>query len=113
MKSIKLFFLLLSLNFVVLADTLFCQIKQNTKVIFSQNFELPAKNSASLGEVENYRIKINNFGGSRFQIEVFDSEGPARIYTDGSLKEKADSLKWSLWSRDILLEVECALQARR
>lgn len=113
MKFIKFFLVLSSISVSVFADNITCQIKKNTNVIYSQSFDLPAKSSATLTDVENYRVKVNNYGASHFQIEVFDSEAPARIYTDGLLKEKADAIKWSLWSREILLEVECALQARR
>lgn len=112
MKKIILVAGALLLSQVVSAEDLNCQISLNTKLVVNKNIYLPMTRSVSFGEVEAFRFKINNFGNSKFQIEVFDGNNPSRGYADGVLRSPLDQIKWSFWSREILLESVCTLLKR-
>lgn len=45
----------------------------------------------------------------RYLIEVFDPNVPARSYAEGVLITPKDQLKWSMWSREIWVELVCSL----
>ncbi len=99
----RAFILALSIfSFTASAESLICLAKQNSTVVFEKRIDLE-KSKIFVGEVEQFQIfvqKISNI----VSIEVFDPNIPSRQYAEGS----ADlGLKWVLWNRDILLEVEC------
>lgn len=107
--KVSIIFYMLVISTTLRAQTLNCAVAQNTKVIYSQKINIPNKNSFMVPEIEGFRIKINNYGNSQFEFEVFDPSVPARTYSRGVLRSKGDILKWALWSRDILLEAACSL----
>lgn len=109
MKTLILLTIILTISNFAMAEDLNCRVKQNTEVIYANNFNLPVNSSASLGDFGSFRIKVNNFGKSMFQIEVFDGDIPSRNYTDGVLRAANDQLRWSVWNREILLEAICTL----
>lgn len=112
MKKVIFFTLLLKIiPSISFAEELICQVKVNTQTVSEQKLTVPANASIPYAEVEGFRMKINNHGASKFELEIFDPSVPSRGYAEGSLKDAKDELKWTLWTRDILLETACRLNS--
>jgi hypothetical protein len=94
---------------IAFAETIHCQVKVNTKIVSEKTLTIAANASAGYAQVEDFSLKINNLGASKFEIEVFDPNTPSRNYADGFLRSSGDEVSWALWSRDILLETSCHL----
>ena len=93
------------------AEKINCQIKLSTKLVSEQGLDLPDKASASFGNIPGYSFKILNQGASKFTVEIFEADAPARHYVAGNLRAVADQLNWALWTRDILIETSCFLSS--
>ena len=99
--------LLLSVN--SFASNLLCSLKVNLETIDEREIEVSAKEKVNFTDYENYRFFITNNSNDQYTIEVFDGDTPSRSYATGILKNQNDSVKWSLWTRDIILDADCSL----
>lgn len=91
------------------AQELICQVSVNMDKTFQETLDVPENGSAFVGEVEGFRIRVNARGSSKFELEVFEGSGPSRSYAEGFLRTAEDEIKWTLWTREILLEASCRL----
>lgn len=113
MKLTKLFYSIFFVSLTLKAENLVCTIKKNTSVVYNQNINLSTRSSYLFPEVDGLRSNIKNLGSSQFEIEVFDPRQPARNYSNAILKEDNSYLKYSMWDREILLEIVCVLKQSR
>lgn len=107
-KVIIISMLLCNANIANAAD-LSCRISVNTEVVSETTIELEENSKLVFEEVEGFRFMVNNHGASKYELEIFDSNGSSRSYASGYLKTLEDEIGWSFWSRDILIESSCKL----
>jgi hypothetical protein len=105
-KSI-LFFAAIA-SFHVHAAQVSCQASKNLDVQWSHAVTTQVGQRVEIGSVEDYDFLLKEVETGRFEIEVFDPYTPARQYANGVI-DKANGLKWSLWTREILLEIDCRI----
>lgn len=103
------FLLLLGSSFA-LAEDLICGVRMNTQPVLERKVSLTPNAADALAEFEGFRLKLRNLSDGRFEIEAYDSAATTRSYAEAHLRTSKDTLKWTFWSRDILLETSCALQ---
>lgn len=66
----------------------------------------------SVADFESLKFFIEEKESPRYVIEVFDPSIPSRSYAEGVLITPKDELKWSLWNREIWIDLSCSLNAR-
>lgn len=92
-----------------LAANIECQIAVNTIIDQKNTFEINAKESFTYGQYQEFKFKLNAHGHDQYEIEVFDSNTPARSYAEGNLNLPDQQVKWAYWSREVLIETVCKL----
>lgn len=108
MKNLILSFSIILAGTVAQAQDLFCNLKVNTDVIADTKVTtIPGKNVV-FGTHGSYTVSVRNQEASKFYIEVYETN-VSRTYADGVLRTEEDEVKWTLWSRDILMEAACRL----
>lgn len=90
------------------AQDLFCNLKVNNDVIADTKVTTILGKSVVFGEYGNYKVSVRDLGASKFFIEVYEIN-VSRTYADGVLRTEDDEIKWTLWSREILMETACRL----
>ncbi len=108
MKKILILALIFS-SHLARAELLLCKVKLRTENYSEKKISTASGESTQFEDVEGYRLKLNNLGGSKFEIEVFDGNAETRSYARATLKNSANELSWSLWSRENLIESSCKL----
>lgn len=109
MKTRIISLILLLFSPSTFASDLLCRVSVNSQVVSKEIIALAPNESKYFGDLANYRLKVANQEEGKYEIEVFDPNSPSRSYSLGSLKNANDELRWSFWSRDILLEASCKL----
>lgn len=111
----KFIFLLFGVGLAstAMAENLFCQVSVNMEVQSKLTIEVPLNEKIAYAIAQPFQMKIKNLGASQFELEIYDSEEPARHYAKGTLRTEGDEVKWTLWRRDILLETSCHLAGLR
>lgn len=104
--------LLLTLPNALSADLL-CRVKVNHETVSERKVVLDEGTSAFYAETRGFRMRANHRGASKFELEVIDLETPSRGYAEASLRAPEDAIKWTLWTRELLLETSCQLLAFR
>ncbi|GIL17839.1 MAG: hypothetical protein BroJett040_15900 [Oligoflexia bacterium] len=105
-----LIFIVLFFSALAQAENLFCQISVGMEVTSKTEIAVDQGETKSFGNYGEYFFKVKNRGKSQFTIEVFNGSEPSRGYADGVLRQVDDEVKWSLWTREILIEGSCQLQ---
>lgn len=90
------------------AQDLFCRLTVNTEVMVDTKVSTVVGKNVAIGTYGNYQISVRNQGDSKYFIEVYETN-VSRTYADGVLRSEADEVKWTLWSREILMEASCRL----
>lgn len=102
-------FLLLGFSLPIMAEDINCVAKKNTEMIWEEVVPVETGKKVRVGTVDEFQIFLNANNKRHFEIEVFDSSTPSRQYASGQLANSEQVLSWTLWSRSILLEVNCKL----
>ncbi len=109
MKKMIFALILISTASLVSAEEVTCRISLNTEIQSETSFEIEANSKVLVGEIDGFRISLNNHGSSKYELEIFDPSGPSRSYAAGILKNPQDEITWTLWSREVLLDSSCHL----
>lgn len=91
------------------AAKLKCTISSNLELLSEDILSIAEGSTHNFGNLPSYLFKLNSLSSEKFEIEVFDSNAPSRSYAAGLLHAPGDEIRWTLWSRDILLEAICRL----
>lgn len=108
MKTILLLASLISFASIAKAQDLFCQLKVNNDTIVDTKISTVEGKNVVIGNYQNYTISARKLGSQKFYIEVYETN-VSRTYADGVLRNEDDEIKWTLWTREILMEVSCKL----
>lgn len=109
MKNFLLGMMFLFSSHVLFAEDVVCTVTANHDVLAQTDFSLNVKEQHQYVSAGTFSFYLSNLGNSKFEIEVYNNDGPTRFYTTGLLRTSNDILTWTLWSRDILLETSCKL----
>lgn len=94
------------------SEELFCTVSVNLETVAETEFNLEVSERTKYVDAGDFVFYVKNMGDSKFELEVFDGSVPSRSYALGILRNATDDLKWSLWTRDILLETSCKLSQK-
>lgn len=108
MKHLLLTLTLLLSGAAAQAQDLFCKLTVNSEVIVDTKVSTVIGKNAAIGSFDNYQVSVRNQGASKFYIEVYEVN-VARTYSDAVLRTEEDEMKWTLWSREVLMEASCRL----
>jgi hypothetical protein len=100
--------LYLSIN-MAYAENLACSVSANGDLLAQTTFSLAVNEQKNYISAGTFYFYVKNKGESKFELEIFNSDGPSRSYAEGNLRNSEDMLAWTLWTRDILLETNCKL----
>lgn len=99
-------------NSISIAEILSCRILSSTQVVSEKVFALEKQATQNFGESGPFLFKIKNQGDSKFTLEVFEADRPARHYAEAVLRQAEDQLSWALWTRESLMEANCRLNPK-
>ena len=108
MKNTIFVTFLLLITTSVNAFELFCMVKLNLDKVISTRVEVPVNSSVPYGKIPGFSFKVKNLGYDKFEIDVFNGRADSRSYAEGLLRGADDELRWTLWSRSVLLETSCS-----
>jgi hypothetical protein len=91
------------------AENIYCQVSVNLEIQSKSTIQVSLDENISYAKIQSFQMKIKNLGFFKFEIEVYDSDEPARHYAKGTLRSSDDEIKWTLWRRDIIIETTCRL----
>lgn len=108
----KFFILILSFLFIshplhAASKNLLCEISKNKDLLVQKNVSVPLGSKVLFAQIESYEFKMQNLGQEEYELEVYNIYEPSRTYIQTRLFETQDILKYTLWNRNILLEVQC------
>lgn len=109
MKKLMLICTLL-LSSGVYANELLCSVSQGLVEVSISDVKVAPGEKASYETLDGYMFSVKNLGDSKFELDVFDSSTPSRSYASGILKSPSDTLSWTYWSRETLIETNCHLK---
>lgn len=110
MKKLMLISSLLLSSGVLQANELHCSVSQGLIEVSIAEVTVAPGEKSSYETIEGYMFSVKNLGDSKFELDIFDSGTPSRSYSSGSLKSATDSLSWTYWSRETLIETTCRLK---
>ena len=108
----KLFFVcaLLLTSGTLIADELRCSISQGMIEVFAADVSVSTGEKVVYGRLDGYTFSVKGLSKSRYELEIFEPLTPSRSYSAASLYTKIDSLSWTYWSREVLIETSCRLK---
>ncbi|GEM_PF-6758724 len=111
MKKIKTMTLALALTFStsIVASELTCNIKINSEDVHNTSFEVSEGQRIKFADSPDLKFSLKAMTKDKFELEAFDLAVPSRTYAIGRLKDRGDDLNYTLWTRDLLIEVNCEL----
>ncbi|MBY0412537.1 MAG: hypothetical protein K2Q18_00155 [Bdellovibrionales bacterium] len=109
MKKILSVLLLVLVSTSAFAETITCNVQVSLEEVARVEFDLAPNTQTKYVASEGFSFYLNNKGDSKFELEIFNIDGPSRSYAEGYLRSPNDTLTWTLWTRDILLATECKL----
>lgn len=112
MKKSATVFLLMAISSIAFAEDITCQILRSGEVVNESTISVDQNAKVHYGKEGGYQFMLNNHGESKYEIEVFDSNGESRNYALGTLKTATDKISWTFWSRDMLIESSCTLASK-
>ena len=98
----------LALSSIASAATLNCHIDINNDPLLQTSVETKTKQKVKIGDVDTVTAYITEKVDGIYTLEAFIANAEMRIYSEGMLKSSNDRLSTSVWSRDILLDIECS-----
>ena len=90
------------------AATLNCHIDINNDPLLQTQVETKTKTKVKTGEVDSVTAYVTEKVDGIYTLEAFLASSETRIYSEGMIKTNGDRLSASVWSRDILLDIECS-----
>lgn len=103
-------FCLFAFSFIeVHAESLNCDVSLNGEIASDMNLQINKSEQKNYLTIGTYYFYVKNLGGSLFELEIYNSDGPERSYAEGIIRDSTDKLSWTLWTRDILIETKCKL----
>lgn len=109
MKKLIVAMMLSLCSTAVFAEELFCTLSVNMETVGEVQFKAEPQAKTPYLIADGFSFYVSNKGNSKFELEIFNLEGPSRSYAEGFLRSKEDTLAWTLWTRDMLLETKCKL----
>lgn len=107
----KFLFVICSLIFAgnAFAEDLTCNVMANLDEVARVDFTLNSNEQTKYAFSEVFSFFVTNKGHGKFELEIYNNNGPTRSYAEGYLRNSEDTLTWTMWTRDILLSTECRL----
>lgn len=93
----------------LLAEELFCTVSVNFETVAEVQLQVEPTQKEAYVMADAFSFYVTNKGQGKFELEIFNADEPSRSYAEGFLRTKEDTLAWTLWSRDMLLETKCKL----
>ncbi|MFL5813150.1 MAG: hypothetical protein ACJ763_06195 [Bdellovibrionia bacterium] len=110
MKSTMIAGLLLAvLPTLCFAKSLRCEIKESSTPMSSAQIETVPHRKLGFGQTPNVIAYVTEYDNGNFTLEGFLVNYEARFYSAGVLKSQNDRLIASLWSRQVLIDLQCTL----
>lgn len=103
----KFTILIAVLTFNLFAADIYCRASKNTQQLWDVSGYVGEGEKSLIGVVDHFQIYLENNGQSQFTLEIYDPYTPSRQYSEGEFSLYNKGVSWSLWTRDILLDVNC------
>ena len=108
MKSLSILATVLLMSSISSAATLNCTIKVNNAVVAQNQVQTKSKEKVFVASADSIQAFVTEKVDDIFIIEAFIGESEIRIYSEGMLRTPADRLVTSLWSREMMADIECS-----
>lgn len=89
------------------AKSLRCDIKENESIVSSKQIETMRNKKIEFGQSPNVIAYVTEYDNGNFTLEGFLVNYDARFYGAGVLKTPTDSLIASIWTRQVLIDIQC------
>lgn len=89
------------------ARPLHCEIKENGATVYTNQINSERHKRIEFGQTPSLSGYITEGDNGSFTIEAFIPNYDARVYAEGVLRVKTDKLTASLWTRQVLVDVQC------
>lgn len=85
-----------------------CEIAYNAQKSAPILVSVAAEKSPTLFlENEIFEMKLTRIKGNQFELEIYDQLKPTRAYSRARIEQAGDTIGYTLWEREALLEVDC------
>lgn len=89
------------------AKSLRCEIKEDSAPVSSTQIETIRNHKIQFGQTPNVIAYVTEYDNGNFTLEGFLVNYEARFYGAGVLKSPTDSLIASIWTRQVLIDIQC------
>lgn len=93
------------------AADLICEVKESLTQVSIVDLKVNEGAKIPYEKISGYTFNITNLGNSKFELDIFDANTTSRSYSTGYLRTNEDSITWTFWSRDTLIEASCKLKS--
>ncbi len=107
MRVFSILLLLITFSGSLAAMELDCSVTQNTDLVWNGKVSVENGERTFIVSQQQFKFFVKNLGQSGLELEVYDRQTPSRQYLQGN----GAQLKWTLWSRSILIELNCRQQS--
>lgn len=91
------------------AKSLRCEIKEDSAPVSSAQIETVPHIKLGFGKTPNVVASVTEYDNGNFTLEGFLVNYEARFYSSGVLKSQNDTLIASLWTRQVVVDIQCTL----
>ena len=99
--------LILAFSLSVNANSLSCQILLNNEQVLVTKVHTELNQKISIGRTNGITAYVSEKPNSTYLVEAFLAEEDLRIYAQGNLRNKGESVIASAWGRSSLVDVSC------
>lgn len=103
----KIFSFILMLSSIVHASNLDCQTYLNLEVISQTSVQSAINQKILVENTERVVTYLTENDHHQFVLEAFIPSLQIRIYSEAKVSDIHDSIKVSLWDRDLILDIVC------
>jgi len=79
------------------------------KVLETEIILKPTDKDITLGEYEDFKFIISSKGDETIEVQSLNILDPSRSYATGKLTLPGEFVELSIWNREYILDVRCAL----
>lgn len=98
---------LTALSSAALAKPLHCEIKENGSLVYAGQVNTARHKKIAIGQTPELYAYVTESENASFTLEGFLVNYDARVYAEGVLKNRNDHLTASLWTRQLLIDIQC------
>ena len=105
---VSIFLMFFSLNSY--ATPLQCVVRLNLTPMIAKTIASSPNEKIMIGEIDSMRAYVTENENNFFSLNLFFGAYETQVFSEAFLRTSYDKISLSFWNRDVLIDVQCALE---